>query len=110
MPKGAPEDCEPCCNFRRPTGHTVSADIEAKVSAIVVTFDSSNQGLGPLLEAAYSLMSQASCHIDSSRYRYICRLVSKSGDPTGDALLASFLDLVTEANLRAGVAATCGTA
>lgn len=101
MPKGAPEDCEAHGSFRRPTDHTAVADIEAKVSAIVLSFDPSTKELGPLLEAAYCLMSQASCHIDLSRDRYLCRLVPNSTDPTGDALRASFLDLVTDANLRA---------
>jgi len=54
-----------------------------------------------LLEAAYGLMARASCHIDSSRDRYLCRLVPNSTDPAGDNLRASFLDLVTHANLRA---------
>src|SRR6266852_841355 len=101
MPKGAPEDSEAYGSFRPPTEHTAAADIEAKVSAIILSFDPSTQELGPLLEAAYCLMSQASCHIDSSRDRYLCRLVPNSTDPTGDTLRASFLDLVRHANLRA---------
>jgi hypothetical protein len=109
MPQSAPEDCEVHGGFRPPTDHAAAADIEAKGSAIVLSFDPSTQELGPLLEAAYCLMSQASCHIDSSRNRYLCRLVPNSIDPTGDALRASFLDLVTEANLRARAPATIGT-
>ena len=90
MPKRAREDCD-----------------EARVlAAIVLSFDPSAQELGPLLEAAYCLMSQASCHIDSSRDRYLCRLVPNSTNPTGDALRASFLDLVTDANLRGRVPST----
>ena len=89
MPKRAREDCD-----------------EARVlAAIVLSFDPSTQELGPLLEAAYCLMSQASCHIDSSRDRYLCRLVANSTDLTGDALRASFLDRVADANLRASVPA-----
>jgi len=84
MPKRAREDCD-----------------EARVlAAIVLSFDPSAQELGPLLEAAYCLMSQASCHIDSSRDRYLCRLIPKSTDPTDDALGERFLELVTDANLR----------
>jgi hypothetical protein len=98
MPKSAPED------------HAAAADIEAKVSAIVLSFDPSTQELGPLLEAAYRLMSRASCHIDSSRDRYLCRLVPNSTGLTGDALRASFLDLVTDANLRANASVPVKTA
>jgi hypothetical protein len=86
-------------------GHTSEADIGAKTPAIVLSFDPSIQELGPLLEAAYYLMSQASCHIDSSRDRYLCRLVPNSAAPTGDALRASFLNLVADANLRTRVVA-----
>jgi hypothetical protein len=96
MPKSASEDRQDYGGFRSLTVHT-----EAKPPAIVLSFDPSTQELGPLLEAAYGLMSQASCHIDSSRDRYLCRLVPNSTDPTGDALRASFLDLVRHANLRA---------
>ena len=70
------------------------------MSAIILSFDPSTQELGPLLEAAYCLMSQASCHIDSSRDRYLCRLVPNSTGLTVDALRANFLNLVADANLR----------
>jgi hypothetical protein len=109
MVKSAPEDCDSCGGFRPPADHTAAADIDAKVSAIILSFDTSTQELGPLLEAAYRLMSQASCHIDSSRDRYLCRLVPNSTDPTGDTLRASFLDLVEDANLRARVPVACAT-
>jgi hypothetical protein len=107
MPKGPPEDCDAYGSLRPLTDHTAAADIEAKVSAIVLSFNPSTQELGPLLEAAYCLMSQASCHIDSSQGRYLCRLVPNSTNPTGDALRASFIDLVTDANLRTRVPAAC---
>jgi hypothetical protein len=107
MPKSAPEDCDSCASSRPPADHT--ADIDAKASAIVLSFDTATQELGPLLEAAYSLMSQASCHIESSWDRYLCRLVPNSTDTAGDALRASFLDLVADANLRAGAPTTRGT-
>ena len=103
MPKPAREDCEAHGGFRPPTDHAAVASIEAKVSTIVLSFDPSAQELGPLLEAAYCLMSQASCYIDSSRDRYLCRLVPKSTDPTDDALKERFLELVTDANLRGRV-------
>ena len=83
--------------------------VEAKGSAVVLlSFDPSTQELGPLLEAAYCLMSQASCHISSARNRYICRLFPSSADTAVDGLRASFIDLVTDANLRAEALAACG--
>jgi len=101
MSRSAFEDCEAYGCFRPLTDHTAVVDFRAKRSAIVLSFDPSTQELGPLLEAAYGLMARASCHIDSSRDRYLCRLVPNSTDPAGDNLRASFLDLVTHANLRA---------
>jgi hypothetical protein len=108
MPKGAAEGCEAYGSFRPAMNRTAAADVEATVSAIVLSFDPSIQELGPLLEAAYCLMSQASCHINLSRERYLCRLVPNSADPTGDDLRERFLDLVADANLKARVPATCG--
>ena len=96
MPKGVPKDRAPRVGFLRRADHTAPADAEANVSAVVVSFEASTQELGPLLDAANRLMSQASCHIDSSRHRYTCRLVPKFADLTGDALRAIFLDLVRE--------------
>ena len=81
MQNGVPKDREP----RVGLDHTALADAEANVSAVVVSFEASTQELGPLLDAANRLMSQASCHIDSSMHRYTCRLVPKFADLTGDA-------------------------
>jgi hypothetical protein len=104
MPKDARDDCEALGSFRPPADHTVAANIEAQAATIVLSFDASTQELGPLLEAAYCLTAQASCRIEASRDRYLCRLVPKSANPKGDTLRASFLDLVTDADLRAKVA------
>jgi hypothetical protein len=106
MTRGAPNDCEPGGSSRRPPHRPAPASSDAKVSAIVVSFDTATQELGPLLEAAYCLMSQAYCHINSRPERYVCWLVPKTGDPTGDVLRARFLDLVTDANLRARATST----
>src|ERR1700730_18431459 len=100
MPKGAPGDHEALGSFRPPADHTAAADTGTQLSRIVLNFDPSPQELRPSLEAAHCLMPQVSCHIDSSRDRYICRLVPKSTDPTDDALGERFLELVTDANLR----------
>src|SRR5437868_15459867 len=100
MPKGAPEDHEALGSFRPPADHTAATDTGTQLPAIVLNFDPSTQELGPLLEAAYCLMPHASCHIDSSRDRYICRLVPKSTDPTDNALGERFLELVTDANQK----------
>jgi hypothetical protein len=70
MPKGVPKDRAPRVGFRRPADLTAPADAEANVSAVVASFETSTHELGPLLDAANRLMSQASCHIDSSRHRY----------------------------------------
>ena len=81
MPKGAPGDHEALGSFRPPADHTAATDTRTQLPAIVLNFDPSTQELGPLLEAAYCLMPQASCHIDSSRDRYLCRLASSQNPP-----------------------------
>jgi hypothetical protein len=111
MPEDAREVCEALGSLRPATDQTLAADIKAQASTIVLSFDASAQELGPLLEAAYCLMAQASCRIEASPDRYLCRLVPKSANPTGDTLRTSFLGLVTNADLRARVAPfTCAAA
>ena len=77
------------------------------MAEIVIEFGPS-QPIGPLREAAYRLISDASCQIDQIGDQYICRLLPKIGRPTdltADAIRMRFLDLVTDANLREKVAA-----
>jgi hypothetical protein len=81
------------------------------VPPIILNFNPSTQELGPLLEAANRLMSDASCHIDSSPDRYICRLIPKTDDPNCDkALRTRFFDLLWEANRKMKVVSICGRA
>src|ERR1700730_7308357 len=77
-----------------------------KVPDIVVEFDRSTQSLGALREAAYLLLAEASCLIDTNGDRHICRLVPKSGSATdGGEIRTRFLDHVTDENLREKVSA-----
>ena len=77
------------------------------MSEIVVEFGPS-QPLGPLREAAYRLVGDASCQIDQIGDRHVCRLLPKkvpATDETADTIRMRFLDLVTNENLREQVAA-----
>jgi His-Xaa-Ser system protein HxsD len=73
------------------------------VTEIVVEFGLS-QSVGALQEAAYRLIGEASCHIDTTGERHICRLTPKRADAE-EAIRARFLDLITDENLREKVAA-----
>jgi His-Xaa-Ser system protein HxsD len=77
------------------------------VADIVVEFGSS-QSIGALREAAYRLIGEASCLIDTVDARHLCRLTPKkalAGEVDQEAIRARFLDLVTDENLREKVAA-----
>ena len=70
------------------------------VPEIVLDFGPS-QSIGALQEAAYRLIGEASCAIDTVDGRHICRLIPKDrpGSEPAD-VRAHFLDLVTDQNLR----------
>jgi His-Xaa-Ser system protein HxsD len=72
------------------------------MAEIVVEFGPS-QPLGALQEAAYRLIGEASCLIETTGERHLCRLVPK-GERAGEAIRERFLDLVTDENLRAKIA------
>ena len=75
---------------------------------VVVEFDSSAQTLSALQDAAYRLIGIASCQIEKSDARWVCRLsVRDEKHATADAeeLRKHFLDLVTDQNLREKIAA-----
>jgi His-Xaa-Ser system protein HxsD len=76
------------------------------VPDIIVEFGAS-QSIGALREAAYRLIGEASCHIDTVDARHLCRLTPKKAlaGEADEALRARFLDLVTDENLREKVAA-----
>ena len=74
---------------------------------IIVEFGSS-QSIGALREAAYRLIGEASCLIDTVDARHVCRLTPKkalAGEMDQEAIRARFFDLVTDENLREKVAA-----
>ena len=73
------------------------------MAEIVVEFGSS-QSIGALKEAAYRLIGEASCLIDTVGERHICRLTPK-GSQVDEAIRTRFLDLVTDENLREKIAA-----
>ena len=62
------------------------------------------QSIGALREAAYRLIGEASCLIDTVGDRHICRLTPK-GAQADEAIRTRFLDLVTDENLREKVTA-----
>jgi His-Xaa-Ser system protein HxsD len=77
------------------------------MAELVVEFDCSTQSLGALREAAYRLISEASCQIESADERYRCRLIPKGDTAASDETLllrSKFLDLVTDENLREKIA------
>jgi His-Xaa-Ser system protein HxsD len=77
------------------------------VRDIIVEFGSS-QPIGALREAAYRLIAEASCLIDTVDARHVCRLTPKyavTGEAGEEAIRLRFLDLVTDENLREKVAA-----
>jgi His-Xaa-Ser system protein HxsD len=73
------------------------------VGEIIVEFGIS-QSIGALREAAYRLIGEASCLIDTVGDRHICRLTPK-GAQADEAIRTRFLDLVTDENLREKVTA-----
>jgi His-Xaa-Ser system protein HxsD len=77
------------------------------VPDIIVEFGAS-QSIGALREAAYRLIGEASCLIDTVDARHLCRLTPKkalAGEVDQEAIRVRFLDLVTDENLREKVAA-----
>jgi His-Xaa-Ser system protein HxsD len=76
---------------------------------ILVEFDRSTQSIGALREAAYRIIGDASCQIETTGEKYFCRLTPKkkrrSGLVGGEGLREHFLDLVTDENLREKIAA-----
>jgi His-Xaa-Ser system protein HxsD len=74
------------------------------LAEVLVEFDSAIQSVGPLREAAYRLIGLASCILDASGDRYVCRLQlneSEAARGVGEqGLRRRFIDLVTDENLR----------
>jgi His-Xaa-Ser system protein HxsD len=75
------------------------------VSEIIVEFLKRDQSLGALQEAAYRLIGDGSCKIESTDEAYVCRLTAAEGrKPPQMDLKGRFLDLVTDENLRERIA------
>jgi His-Xaa-Ser system protein HxsD len=87
------------------TTPTIRAGSHHHVPEIIAEFGPS-QSIGALREAAYRLIADASCTIDTIEDRHVCRLIpkEKAGRDPAD-IRARFLDLVTDQNLREKVSA-----
>lgn len=79
---------------------------------IDVDFDASTQALSALEAAAYRLIGIATCQVEKVGNRFVCRLALQDRRASrgftitdADSLKVRFLDLVTDENLRARVAA-----
>ena len=75
------------------------------MAEIVVEFAPGTQTLSALREAAYRLIGTASCQIDATDRRLVCRLTPNPKEKASDEDVRSrFLDLVTDQNLREQIA------
>jgi His-Xaa-Ser system protein HxsD len=78
------------------------------VSDIAISFDSNIQAVAALEGAAYRLIGTATCCIERVADRYVCHLALNSspriGDLTPATLKETFLNLVTDENLRVRIA------
>src|SRR5262249_15005922 len=69
--------------------------------AFTVEFDEGVYTLDTLKAAAYRLIDAASCHIEATDKKLICRLTPKEGVKTDcDAIRHRFLDYVTDESIR----------
>src|ERR1035437_9605155 len=71
------------------------------VDAITVEFDEAVQSLDALNAAAYRLLDAASCQIEKSGGKFVCRLKPKNyPKQDGDSIRLRFIDCVTDENVR----------
>lgn len=69
--------------------------------AISVEFDESVQSLDAVNAAAYRLIDAASCQIERTGGKLVCRLTPKAGlKVDSDTLRLRFLDCITDENVR----------
>jgi His-Xaa-Ser system protein HxsD len=77
-------------------------------SDVLVEFSAGVQSLGALQAAAYRLIGTATCQIDRTADRWVCKLTPVSGakriSQDSEVLKIQFLDLVTDENLREKIA------
>ena len=82
--------------------------MDVATSDVLVEFAADVQSLAALQAAAYRLIGTATCQIDRSRDRWVCKLTSVDGSKKdrldSAALKIHFLDLVTDENLRERIA------
>jgi His-Xaa-Ser system protein HxsD len=71
---------------------------------VVVEFDCNVQSLSALQAATYRLIGTATCQIEKVGDRWRCCLDAQPTAPPSD-LRVRFLDLVTDENMREGIAA-----
>jgi His-Xaa-Ser system protein HxsD len=73
---------------------------------VTVEFDEAIQSSDALSAAAYRLLDAASCQIDKSGGKFVCRLTLKnSAKQDSESIRLRFLDCVTDENLRERLAA-----
>jgi His-Xaa-Ser system protein HxsD len=76
------------------------------MSEVVVEFSAESQLMAALRAAAYRLIGQATCQIETVNGVHRCRLEAVVKSRLSDAdLRVRFLDLVTDENLREHIAA-----
>jgi His-Xaa-Ser system protein HxsD len=76
------------------------------MAEVVFEFAAGGQSIAALREAAYRLIGQATCQIETDEGVHRCRLEVVPKSRLGDAeLRVRFLDLVTDENLREQIAA-----
>jgi His-Xaa-Ser system protein HxsD len=77
-------------------------------SDVLVEFSAAVQSLEALQAAAYRLIGKATCQIDRTADRWVCKLTPVNGakkiSQDLSALRIQFLDLVTDENLREKIA------
>lgn len=82
--------------------------MDVATSELLVEFAATAQSLGALQAAAYRLIGTATCEIDRTADRWVCKLTPVVGSKKVlqdlAALRIQFLDLVTDENLRERIA------
>jgi His-Xaa-Ser system protein HxsD len=77
-------------------------------SDVLIEFSAAVQSLGALQAAAYRLIGTATCQIDRTADRWVCKLTpvsdAKKHSQDSEVLKIRFLDLVTDENLREQIA------
>jgi His-Xaa-Ser system protein HxsD len=82
--------------------------MDVGTSDVLIEFPAALQSLEALRAAAYRLVGSATCQIDKTEDRWVCKLTRVSGSkkdaPDAATLKTHFLDLVTDENLRHQIA------